>query len=86
MQLFIRQNTRYMNLFSFIKPTYLYKHIKKPTKKVVAIKSIKPKLILNADTMRYVETEIEIMRNICHPHLISCKEYIVIPLSISVNQ
>lgn len=51
--------------------------IHQPTQKTVAIKSIKPKLILNADTMRYVETEIEIMRNVCHPHLISCRDYIV---------
>ncbi|CAO3645721.1 unnamed protein product [Mucor fragilis] len=54
----------------------VYKAEHKPTQKTVAIKSIKPKLILNADTMRYVETEIEIMRNVCHPHLISCRDYI----------
>lgn len=56
---------------------YIYA-VYQPTKKTVAIKSIKPKLILNADTMRYVETEIEIMRNVRHPHLISCRDYIVI--------
>lgn len=54
----------------------VYKAEHKPTKKAVAIKSIKPKLILSTDTMRYVESEIEIMRNVCHPHLISCRDYI----------
>ncbi|KAI8639384.1 kinase-like domain-containing protein [Parasitella parasitica] len=54
----------------------VYKAEHKPTKKVVAIKSIKPKLILNSNTMHYVETEIEIMRTICHPHLLNCNDYI----------